>query len=225
MSAASYAYKPATGGFEGASTVVPLKEGGFLEVRRGEKTRWVHGDERRVWDTLEEWKASLPEGAVIEERETRSKGSFPRRSHIPTDFRTAYLLYSSIVGFDPRSTPITVETNASVAKQYVRMFDYAQAYKELDKPPYEKFLCSHYHKSGHINNIIFAQRISDGEFIPLYFDIGRKILHSPSEYRDVVGVKGDTFAALGVRPVFMLPSCRFTGRMRVISLEKPAVSE
>ena len=248
----SFSYKPATGSLEGASTVVPLKAGGFLEVRRGDKTRWAPGEARQTWATLDEWKATLPSDAVIQERGAYSS-SCPVSCRIiegaalPPDFLTAIIVHRRATGKDPRSTPITVENNVTVAAQWNKKADRckdlaatfphsayakierdfrANAAAEIAKAPYERRFCRSYHWKGVNKNGFYAQRISDGEFIPIYFDMRRGLLHSPSE--DVfrhIGATGDTFAALGVRPVFLVPVSNLSGRLRMISLEKPAATE
>lgn len=45
-----------------SSTVVSLSSGVILEVRRGDKTTWSASETRGRWNSLEEWKASLPAG-------------------------------------------------------------------------------------------------------------------------------------------------------------------
>jgi len=45
-----------------SSTVVSLSSGVLLEVRRGDKTTWSASETRGRWNSLEEWKASLPSG-------------------------------------------------------------------------------------------------------------------------------------------------------------------
>lgn len=252
---ASYAYKPTTG-LEGASTVVPLKKGGFLEVRRGEKTTWARGEERHVWATLDEWKATLPSDAVIEERDAHSASRSVRCRIIegpapPADFLTAMRVYREATGKDPRSVLITIENNATEAKRWNDKADVYRSYSvtaklqkdrlaycqiecqlrekaaaELVKPAYERCFCRRYHWKGANKNVLYAQRISDGEFIPIYFDIRKQLLHTPSEeVFQQVGAKGATFAALDLRPVFMVPVSNLTGRLRMISLEKPAATE
>ena len=73
MSGTIYSYKPAsaTGSLEGASTVVTLRDGALLELRRGTKTKWsvlrdpAGTEPRKRWASLEEWKATLPAGAEV----------------------------------------------------------------------------------------------------------------------------------------------------------------
>jgi len=42
------------------SSVVILRDGKALEVRRGEKTRWASGEERTTWPSMKAWLATLP---------------------------------------------------------------------------------------------------------------------------------------------------------------------
>lgn len=46
------------------SSVVVLKDGSCLEVRRGNKTKWGPGEERGRWPSIEAWTATLPAGAT-----------------------------------------------------------------------------------------------------------------------------------------------------------------
>lgn len=46
------------------SSVVVLKDGSCLEVRRGAKTKWSPGEERGRWPNVEAWTATLPAGAI-----------------------------------------------------------------------------------------------------------------------------------------------------------------
>lgn len=54
-----------TGDF--ASSVVVLKDGRAMEVRRGKVTRFHDGVGRQYWPTVDDWKATLPEGAEVNE--------------------------------------------------------------------------------------------------------------------------------------------------------------
>jgi hypothetical protein len=63
MSATKYSYKPTDAA--AASTVVLLKDGNLLEIRRGGKTTWGPGEERKRWASLSAWMESLPVGASI----------------------------------------------------------------------------------------------------------------------------------------------------------------
>jgi hypothetical protein len=56
-----YSYKPANP--TESSSVVILRDGAALEIRRGTKTSWSAGEERRRWPSLEAWIATLPAGA------------------------------------------------------------------------------------------------------------------------------------------------------------------
>jgi hypothetical protein len=47
-----------------ASSVVVLKDGSVLEVRRGKETRFI-GMERQRWPTVDAWKATLPAAATV----------------------------------------------------------------------------------------------------------------------------------------------------------------
>ena len=55
------------------SSVIILKNGEALEIRRNEKTKWGPEEERRRWSSMTEWTSSLPgEWASVEEwRKTR----------------------------------------------------------------------------------------------------------------------------------------------------------
>jgi hypothetical protein len=46
------------------SSVVVLKDGSCLEVRRGAKTKWSPGEERGRWPSVAAWTATLPAGAT-----------------------------------------------------------------------------------------------------------------------------------------------------------------
>jgi hypothetical protein len=46
------------------SSVVVLKDGRAMEVRRGDKTVFAAADPRRYWPNLDAWKATLPTGGV-----------------------------------------------------------------------------------------------------------------------------------------------------------------
>jgi hypothetical protein len=46
------------------SSVVTLKDGRVMEVRRGNKTTFYGADPRTYWPSLDDWKATLPEGGV-----------------------------------------------------------------------------------------------------------------------------------------------------------------
>ena len=55
-----------TGDF--ASSIVVLKDGRAMEVRRGKVTVFTYGPtERQYWPTVDAWKATLPEGAEVKE--------------------------------------------------------------------------------------------------------------------------------------------------------------
>jgi len=56
------------------SSVIILKNGEALEIRRNEKTKWGPEEERQRWSTMTEWTSSLPrEWASVEEwRKSRS---------------------------------------------------------------------------------------------------------------------------------------------------------
>lgn len=237
---ASYSYKPASG-LEGASTVVPLCDGNFLEVRRGEKTCWASGEIRRRWASLEEWKAELPEGATVVERTGR-----PSRRRIPThsdDFKKALHVYCPLGERIPKSANLTVCTNRSESNkhyansckyhtcsnyvthhQYKYYCDLAASEKKkseeiLASPPFKQWYCPRVYKHvGRISQTIRAQRISDGVFVPIFFDMKRSLLHTPdpgdSTGRSIVG---KTFAELGVRPVFLRNE---SDGLRLITLEE-----
>jgi hypothetical protein len=99
----AYSYKPATG-LEGASTVVPLKNGCFLEVRRGSKTRWTDGEERNMWVSLDAWKETLPEGAIIVEKSHRWDNPI-----WSDDFKAARDLVKRMTGMNPTKYPLYTE--------------------------------------------------------------------------------------------------------------------
>jgi hypothetical protein len=50
-----------------ASSVVVLKDGRAMEVRRGKTTSFYGDVKRQFWPTVDDWKATLPEGAAIKE--------------------------------------------------------------------------------------------------------------------------------------------------------------
>jgi hypothetical protein len=56
-----YSYKPANP--TESSSIVILRDGAALEIRRGTKTSWPAGEERQRWPSLEAWIATLPAGA------------------------------------------------------------------------------------------------------------------------------------------------------------------
>ena len=41
-------------------SVVLLKDGVAMEVRRGQKTKWASGEERGSWQSMNAWAATLP---------------------------------------------------------------------------------------------------------------------------------------------------------------------
>lgn len=65
MSGTKYSYSANAADRTGDSTVVTLKDGSLLEVRRGAQTTWTVGEPRKRWASLAEWMASLPEDAMI----------------------------------------------------------------------------------------------------------------------------------------------------------------
>lgn len=239
----SYSYKPASG-LEGASTVVPLKDGGFLEVRRGSKTRWADGEERRVWETLDAWKATLPADAVVVER---GKKLVPV-TEFSADFKKAIKIYKENVsgGQEPWNVRLSYTNNALTAVSYRRSaarymriatelmshhssstdtykslaeLEIKQAEKALADPPFEYFYCKYaYSNENHLLRAIYAQRIKDNVFVPIFFDKDRGLLHTPESSHDTTGkaITGTTFAELGVSPVFL---CRYDGGpiMRIIT--------
>lgn len=132
----SYSYKPSRG-LEGASTVVPLCTGGFLEVRRGTKTLWNDSDERRTWPTLEEWKATLPADATVIEKYGRRKacdnmaiqtaGPTVAPSAWSPDFKAVVETVKSVTGKAPRHTTVFVHDNAYGAAKYTEEADREEA--------------------------------------------------------------------------------------------------
>jgi hypothetical protein len=93
----------------------------------------------------------------------------------------------------------------------------------LAAPPYEKRLCRKYN-TLYYGNAVKAQRISDGEFVPIFFDMRRGVLHTPTmDGRHLVAKEGTSFAELGVRPVFLVPTRSDTPSLRMVSLEGAAV--
>lgn len=272
---ASYSYKPADGSMVGASTVIPMRSGcGFLEVRRGEKTRWAPREARRTWETLDAWKATLPVGAVVVETteeeakaKTKAKAKAPAKIKITMcdswtdDFRKAVGLAEE-AGV-ARSAEIHVETNRTVADALLARIDGLEASRQwyqsvlrnsshashrlvteksldnytteirklLDKvratlaeEPFEHRTCAKY-KTAAKSQVIKAQRVADGVFVPIFFDLSAGLMYSPrgSSGTEEVGVFGDSFAALGVRPVFLVPAGK--GEQRLVSLEKTVGAE
>lgn len=63
------------------SSVVVLKDGCAMEVRRGENTKFTSAEPRRYWPSLDAWKATLPEGAPV----VKSKSYIPVRKMTTTN--------------------------------------------------------------------------------------------------------------------------------------------
>jgi len=236
----TYSYKPATG-LEGASTVVPLKTGEFLEVRRGEKTWWKPTETRQKWPSLEAWKATLPAGATVVEKSRRGiAGPLVAAAGWSADFKAAHDLVKSVTVFAPIQASVYIENNTMNAEKLLKKkHQYEQlasalgaAYTPhairlgeraatiLTAVPYERRLCRKY-KFRYYAAALKAQRISDGEFVPIFFDTRRGVLHTPTLDTEgrLVAKEGTTFAELGVRPVFLVPTRSATPSLRMVSLE------
>jgi hypothetical protein len=56
------------------SSVIVLRDGRALEIRRGEKTSFS-ADERQTWPTLDEWMATLPDGASVKVSKGKKTGT------------------------------------------------------------------------------------------------------------------------------------------------------
>lgn len=227
----SYSYKPASG-LEGASTIVPLKKGGFLEVRRGEKTTWEPTESRRTWATLEEWKAGLPTDAVV------SKKAITTTKISKSKWSADFIMTCALTGHSRRSrhTPVILENNLKKAetlrKHSTQMKTYAKRYDSVTSrdPTFQRYLLDRaaaYEREAQeilaapafnrktslsynpmsILNAIYAQRIADGVFIPIFFDKRRAIMHTPILESDgtMTCKEGTTFAKLGINPVFKIP--------------------
>ena len=58
------------------SSVVALKDGRAMEVRRGDKTTFNAADTRIYWPSVDAWKATLPEGGVAAIKEGGPSGKY-----------------------------------------------------------------------------------------------------------------------------------------------------
>lgn len=214
----SYSYKPVTG-FSGASTVVPLKNGSFLEVRRGEKTRWVEGDFRNTWATLDAWKATLPVGAVVVEKKTSD-------DMWSSEFRIIINSVKELCNRNPESIRYKYTTNLDKANSYIRRaklvetkerlkgntdpttsMRYVQlrnlAIVELSKAPYRIIQPILPRPLFTKQGDIYVQRICDGEFTKLYFDLrtGLFIMLLPGGNKYMAA---PTIEQLGAHPLFQV---------------------
>lgn len=88
MSAQKYSYKPADAAE--ASTVILLKDGSALEVRRGSKTTWTKGEGRRRWASLATWKETLPAEAQVTEGGAASAPLSPELKRVVDGLKRAY---------------------------------------------------------------------------------------------------------------------------------------
>jgi hypothetical protein len=155
-----------------------------------------------------------------------------------------------VTGFAPIAASVYIQNNATDAEKYVvqqrlskKIADSmaspylanlhrtsverigAQAKAILEAPSYEYRLCRKY-RPKYYGPALKAQRISDGEFVPIFFDTRRGILHTPTlnEKRFVVAKEGTTFAELGLRPVFLVSIRSPTPSQRLVSLEGSAAT-
>jgi hypothetical protein len=233
MSGTIYSYKPAAAGsLEGASTVLTLKTGELLELRRGAKTRWSVRDPagtepRKRWASLEEWNATLPAGAEVTvhgdpEAEAATVAT------VSDDFRRVREMLDPTELFFV-SAHLKLHTNKTDAARLMvkcrkaeRMRDravYAEALRRHDAnatmyrrqadgalaaAPYRRFSCRRAYKS--IAPWLMARRAADGVFIPLFIDLERNLFFTP--VRDLSGVfpmkAVATLAELDLEPVFLV---------------------
>ncbi len=231
MSGTIYSYKPGGGGLEGASTVLTLKTGELLELRRGAKTRWSAGSEpRQQWASLEEWKATLPAGAevTVHGDPEAEKAAIAVESE---DFRRVIGLGASVL-----STRLTLHTNKLDASRLMakcrvaerrrdrtvyaaslRRFDEQAtrcrrlAEKALAAEPYAQFAVRSY-RARCERPMLMARRTTDGVFILLFVDLERKLFHTPQENL-VTATTATTLAELGLDRVLLVRTGMFGMRM------------
>jgi hypothetical protein len=236
-----YSYKPATasGSLEGASTVLALKTGELLELRRGETTRrWSAVGGRRKWASLDEWKATLPADAVInirapEEDTTTATAStdFARVSAMLAENRCAAHLRMTL--YTNRRDAEKEKVRAKKYRQQAQRCYYGEALRLLDaatacearaaeilaKEPYKRFV------SGLYQSRIFkypcglmAQRTTDGVFVPLFLDPERKVFHTQADSRSHESRVGATLAELGLGPTFLVRAITEQQNQRLVTL-------
>lgn len=234
MSGTIYSYKPVGGGLEGASTVLVLKTGELMELRRGAKTRWSVRDPagtepRKRWASLEAWKATLPEGAevvvhgdpegeaatVVEEsddiRQIRNLGITTTRTSLHTNKLDASRWMAKCRTAERRR-------DRSHFAEWLRRYDadakmYRQRAEEaLAAAPYSHFEVVSYSPRCK-SPVLMARRTTDGVFIPLFVDLERNLFHIPEA--DLQTAKtSPTLAGLGLdRVLLMRTSERFALRM------------
>ena len=247
MSGTVYSYKPASGVLtEGASTVVTLKTGELLELRRGQKTYWAADEPRHRWATLEEWKATLPADAEIKVRAAAAAVSgsadFERVramlvEHKCRPYMRMWARTNATDASEYRRCAdeihrdvewIVCRNNGDVAimnrwerdwlsKQYAKAADYrVRASEALAKEPYTRYVSQGYKSLGTCR--LLARRTSDGMFIPLFLDLGRGLFHTPVTFSKVESRVGATLAEMGVDPVFLLHSSTAPGALQQVTL-------
>jgi hypothetical protein len=100
MNGTKYSYSTDAVDRMGDSTVVALKDGSLLEVRRGAQTRWNTGETRQRWARLEEWMAMLPAEATIKKSGCgASAGGSPEMARILGALTAAGVRSASTLGY------------------------------------------------------------------------------------------------------------------------------
>jgi hypothetical protein len=92
------------------------------------------------------------------------------------------------------------------------------AAKELAKPAYSHRLFHRILKPR--PGDVMVQRLSDGEFVSLFFDMRRGVFFLPGDSLGSAGIEGKSLAEIGVRPTFLVRKKERT--MRMVSLEAAA---
>jgi hypothetical protein len=245
MSGTIYSYKPvsATGSLEGASTVVTLRDGALLELRRGTKTRWsarrdpAGTEPRKRWATLEEWKATLPEGAEV-------------TVHGDPEAETAAVVAESedirrVRELGVKSTRLTLHTNKLDASRFLRECRVAErrrdravyaewlrrydqeamrcrqlAEEKLAAAPYKWFGFNAYPTRHPTSpSLVMARRTEDGVFVPLFVDLDRNLFHIPGRVACSVTEKvASTLAELGLDRILLLRTTTDVFGLRMESL-------
>jgi hypothetical protein len=116
-----------------ASTVVVMRDGRFLEVRRGEKTHWASGEPRGRWASLEEWMSTLPVGTnvttwTVKQTEPKKTGPKPKKEPLrlpPADPSRFHPLFT-----DPRVKAIGT-TLCLTKSPYQRTVEKHEAYRQF----------------------------------------------------------------------------------------------
>jgi hypothetical protein len=230
MSGTIYSYKPAsaTGSLEGASTVLTLKTGELLELRRGAKTKWsvlrdpAGTEPQKRWASLEEWKATLPEGATVtvhgdpvaetasvtvesdDLRRLRARpwmcvGSLPRLKLHTNKLDASRLMAKCRVAERKRDRThyaASLRKYDAAAKMYRQ-----QAEGVLAAAPYRHFSCRY--SSQRSKTPWLMARRADGVFIPLFIDPDRNLFFTPAQGSGPVTAAA-TLAELGLEPVFLV---------------------